>query len=276
MKTARIKAAVVAPEINLQAIAAHFGIQRTLQWDDNLILRSNELKGVIREPEDKRVYVFAFGTVAFVNCQRHEKIDILKYLLRVDKRISTNFREYFDEYTLEEKPDAADEFSYGKLTVQRFSEYQMEIIATILAKSCALERIESSINLLLDQTEDVVSNLRTGKLQSTDSQLAKMAANTLGFKLDTVSFVAILDKPEITWNNQAAGELFDKLSKWFELDERYQKCHYKIETLKDITDVFTSLAHAKRGNRLEWAIIILIAAELTITLFDKFINHFIH
>ena len=276
MKQARFKAAVVASEINLQSIAVHFGIQRTLKWDDTLILRDNELKGVIGEPNSKRVYIFAFGAMVFVNFQKHEKMDVLIYLQRVDKRISTNFREYFDEYLLEVNPEAERGLSYAKMQVEKISEYQMEIIATILAKSCALERIENSINLLLDQNEEVVSNLHAGKLKFSDSQLAKMAASTLEFKLDTVSFVAILDKPEITWNNEAAGELFEKLSKWFELDERYQKCHYKIDTLQDITNVVTSLAHTKHGVRLEWAVIILIAAELTVTLFEKIIEPLMH
>jgi uncharacterized Rmd1/YagE family protein len=39
---------------------------------------------------------------------------------------------------------------------------------------------------------------------------------------------------------------------------------YKSETLLDMTDVFTSLSHARRSARLEWIIIILIAIEIVL------------
>ena len=277
MQRIEFKCAIIAPEIHLQNIATHFGIKRKFNWDDTLVLRSNHLKGIIREPGDKYVFIFAFGGIVFTNFQQHEKMDVIKYLQKLDKSITSNLRDYFDEYFLEVDAELVEEeINFTHMRVRKLLPFQNEVIATVLAKSCALERTESAIDLLLDQTEHVVVNLRNGKLGTKDSELARMAANVLGFKLDTVSFVAILDKPEITWNNEAAGDLFDGLRKLFELEERYQKVQYKLEALKDVTDVFTAMTHAKRGNRLEWAVILLIAAEVALGIFDKVLGHFGH
>jgi uncharacterized Rmd1/YagE family protein len=269
-----LKAFVVAPEINLLNVALHFGIRRTLKWDDSVKLTENNLRGIINDTREKRVYIYPFGSVVFVNFQEHEKADMLKYLKRIEKGVNLGAHEFFDEYTIEVVSVPEKEPTFEYMQVREYADYLLEVVATILAKSIALDRTEHAIDILLDKTESVVANLRNGHLNTSDSELAKMAANVLEFKLDTVSFVAILDKPEVTWDNEAAGELFDRLSKTFELDERYQKSYSKLETLKDITEVFTALSHAKRGNRLEWMIIILIAVELLVSLFDKVFVHF--
>jgi len=48
--------------------------------------------------------------------------------------------------------------------------------------------------------------------------------------------------------------------------QRYLEIKHKSETLLDMTDVFSSLSHARRSARLEWIIIILIAIEIVIYL----------
>ncbi len=40
----------------------------------------------------------------------------------------------------------------------------------------------------------------------------------------------------------------------------------------DITEAFSGLAHAKRGTRLEWIIIILIAFEIVLSLYEMFVK----
>ena len=72
----------------------------------------------------------------------------------------------------------------------------------------------------------------------------------------------VLDKPDITWDDSEADRLYLTMARLFELNQRYQEIKHKSETLLDMTDVFTSLSHARRSARLEWIIIILIAIEI--------------
>ena len=150
------------------------------------------------------------------------------------------------------------------------AQYQLDIISIVLAKSVALDKIEMDISYLLDEIENVVSDLHQGKLTVSDEKLAKMSAGILGFKLSTISYIMLLDKPAITWTHEKASELFEELVTLFELSERYGNNRHKIDTLMDITEVFSGLAHAKRGTRLEWAIIILIVIEIFLSIFDIF------
>ncbi len=272
MNSVDFKAVVVCNELNLSNIAQHFGIYRKFRWEDSLRLTENELKGIIKEPEKKVVYIFHFGSLVFINCEHHDSMDILEYLKRLEKNVTTtNLRDYSDDYKIEINAQESPALNNDFMVVAKLNDHHMEIVSTVLAKSVALEKTEKAIDLLLDEIEDVVSYLNQGQLTTSDSQLAKLSARVLGFKLNTLSYIMLLDKPDITWVNEDAEYMFTELSSIFELEDRYGKIRQKSDTLLDITQVFSTLAHAKRGNRLEWAVIILIAIEIVLSLYEMFV-----
>ena len=267
------KAIVLGNEINLNKISQHFGSNRKLKWEEYLVLKGTELQGIVREIEIKRVYLFHFGSIVFLNFQYHEIMDIINYLKTIEMGINdTDTFKYVDEYKIESNPESEFAINNDYMVTKQQEEYHFDIVSTVLAKSVALEKIESDISRVLDEIEDVVNDLYQGELAVSDEKLAKMSASILGFKLSTISYVMLLDKPAITWNNEGAGELFNELTILFELTDRYEKLRHKIDTLMDIIEVFSGLAHAKRGTRLEWAVIILIAIEICLSLFGLFFD----
>lgn len=270
MRDAEFKALVPGTEIDLNKLAQHFGIPQDFKWEDALILGESYLKGIVREPANKEVHIFPFGSMVFVNCQHHEIMDILQYLKRIEKSLNvTNPFEYADDYLLEvaeEEPCVNND----RMVTGEPKAYQRSIVATVLAKSVALEKIEIEIDRLLDEIEDIVQYLHQGKLNISDAKLAKLSARILGFKFNSISYIMLLDKPDITWSNEEAAALFTELAALFELEDRYEKMRHKSDTLMDITQVFSSLVHAQRGTKLEWAVIILITIEIVLSLLEKF------
>lgn len=270
MSIEEFKAVVLSNELNLNNIATHFGMNRKLKWEDSLVLREAELKGIIKDLENKRVRLFHFGSVIFINFAHHEMTDVINYLRNLDKSIvSSDPFKYIDDYKIEISPEAEPTVKNDYMLIQEEEEYHREIVSTILAKSVALDRIENHIDSLLDDVEVTVEQLHKGNLVVSDEKLAKISAKILGFKLNTISYIMLLDKPEVTWDNQAASDLYAELGMIFELDDRREIVHHKTQILMDITEVFSGLAHAKRGTKLEWAIIILIVIEILLSLIDK-------
>jgi uncharacterized Rmd1/YagE family protein len=266
------KAIVFSNEINLNKIAQHFGINRKFKWEESLLLTSIELEGIVGKTDNKMVYIFHFGSIVFLNFQHHEITDVINYMKKIEVGIiHSNVFKYVDEYKIESNPNGIFAINNEYMVTEQQDQYQLDIVATILAKSVALDKIEIDISYLLDETEEVVNKLHQGKLAVSDEKLAKMSASILGFKLSTISYIMLLDKPAITWNNENASELFDELTALFELNERYDKNRHKIDTLMDITEVFSGLAHAKRGTLLEWAIVLMIAFEIVLSLVDLFL-----
>lgn len=271
MTTFNFKAVALLKEIHINKLASHFGINHKFKWEESLSLKETELKGIVRESAGKSIFVFPFGSIVFMNCAYHEIMDIIHYLGRLEKNLNQiTALEFFDDYKIEISPEISPNekpsINNDNLITSCELDYQNEIVSTVLAKSVALERIEYEIDKLLDEIEDIINNLQQGYLNVSDKKLANISARILGFRLNVISYIMLLDKPEITWVNEEAEILYDKLSSLFELTDRCENTRLKSEMLMDITKVFSELAHAKRANKLEFAIIFLIIIEIVISL----------
>lgn len=267
------KAIVLTNELNLSKIAQHFGVKLKFKWEDFLLLKGEQLKGIIATGENKQIYLFHFGSMVSVNLQHHEIMDVVRYL----KRLELNINEekaftYEDDYSLEVSPDEEPAINNDMMLVHEQKKYHTDLVATVIAKSVSLDKSEVEVDALLDKIEAVVHNLSQGNLGVSDSELARMTSEILTFRLDALSSLRLLDNPDITWDNEEASALYQELLVLFELKERYENLRHKTETLMDITDAFSGLAHAKRGTRLEWIIIILIAFEIVLSLYEMFVK----
>lgn len=270
MKDYEFRSSVISNEISLNELAGHFGIKKKFKWEEPLILDEKFLKGILSQPSGKFVYAFSFGSLVCVNMEFHEIKDVINYFKKIDKNLKNNeASQYIEDFKLEVREDCEFELNYNSITVNSLEDYYLSMLATVLSKSVALKKIEEDIDILLDEIEDIIKFLDRGHLNLNDDKLAKMSANILKFKYNTISYIMLLEKPQIAWNNEEAEAFFANLSDLFELKDRYEKIRHKTEVLLDITEVFTSLTHAKRGTRLEWAVIILILIEIIMSIADK-------
>jgi required for meiotic nuclear division protein 1 len=273
MQTYDFKSTVVSNEININEIAKHFGINKKFKWEEPLILDEKNLEGIILQPKKKFAFIFHFGSIAFINLTFHEMQDIVNYLKNSDKSLDMNIPfKYVEDFKLEikqdlkpeDKEDIIFEINYNSITANKLYNYILDIIATLLAKSVALEKIENDIDEILDEIENIIEFLDKGKLNLGDEQLAKMSGKILRFRYNTISSLMLLDKPDIAWKKEDAEDFFLQLSTLFEMKDRYEITKKKTDVLLDIIEVFTGLTHAKRGTKLEWMVIILIAIELIV------------
>jgi len=264
------KAVAVSRELNLTAIASQFGIERPFSWEDTLSLSESHLEGILPQPASKGVYLFSFGALVFVNCADSDIMDVIAYLKKLDRNLAEFTRvEYVDDYKLTVSGDESS-VTYDELIAPEMKDYYRQLVAVILAKSTAMERIEDEISRLFDDVEQFITQLKRGSLSISDERLAKLSGRILSYRYSSISYIMILEKPDIVWRNQEAQELYSDLERLFELPDRYEKISHKTQTLLDMTQVFADLYHAKRGTRLEVAVILLIAFEIILSLVERF------
>ena len=271
MDSWQFKAIVLCNEINLNKISSHFGINKKFKWEDPLVLSHQSLNGIIKDVENKWIYVYYFGSMVFINMEFHEIQDIVKYFKTIDDTLkNNNINEYIDDYKLEISPEYEYAIYNDLMTSNEFKPYYLDIISLVLAKSISLKKIENDTDKLLDSIEDVINDLDTGTFRMTDMQLAKTSAKVLRFKYNTISNLMLLDKPKAAWNSEDIESFFIEIIVLFDISDRHKKINYKTEILTDITDVFSSLTHEKRATRLEIMVIVLILFELLISIFELF------
>lgn len=269
MKHWKFKSLVLCNEINLNIIASHFGINKKFRWEDPLVLSNAKLKGILKDETDKIAYIYHFGTIVFINMEHHEIHDLINYIKNIDPNFKNDIpNNLVDEYKLEIDPSYEYNLFNSLMTAKEFKPYYLDIISLILAKSTALNKVEVDIDKLLDSIENIINYLETGKFNMSDKEISKISAKVLRFKYNTMSYLMVLDKPEAAWTNKEIEDFFADFSSLFEIADRYKKISNKTEILQDITEVFTSLTHEKRGTKLEIMVIVLICFELIVSIIE--------
>jgi len=271
MDTIRLRAYWLGNEIGLDALAKHFGLSRRSKWEDLLHLDAANLAGVLKEPEGKSVDLFPFGCVVTWGLAHHEVADLVAYLRKVQPRLQDPHELFQDDLLLQIGADRL-EIRDDRVAVPVLEGWMAGILSTVLSKSVALERVEHEIERLLDEAEPVVQELSRGRVSPSDRKVSSLAGQIMSFRLDTVSYIQLLDKPDATWDNPAAEDFYGRLSQLFELQERYDKIQAKSAVLMDLTGVVTNYAHHHHSARLEWMIILLIVFEILLSLYEMFVR----
>jgi len=270
MQPIRFTAFALDGELDLNRLAGRLSISRKYRWEEPMRLNPVTLTPSA-DGDNLQIYLYSFGSLVFVNGDDELVGRFLEAIAQYTETLKVQPQlRYREEYRLEIEPQRPASISNDAALLPTFSQVSQDIICLVLAQSVALERIEERTDAVLDEVEGLIAQLKRGKLELPDRDLARLASIVLGFKYASVAQIMVLDKPDITWDNAEAERFYLTMAGLFELRPRYQEIKHKSETLLDVNEVFTSLSHARRSARLEWIIILLIAFEIIMTLWEKF------
>ncbi|NMA35185.1 MAG: RMD1 family protein [Clostridiaceae bacterium] len=271
MKHFEFKAFAVHNEVDLNKIAVSCGIPKKYTWEEPLILDHHLLANILggEFEADGKVLVFSFGCIVLVNVPE----DIMPRLLNFIKGFEPetdlhNWNKYTDEYELRIEPESTLEITDEYAVVPNFELFHIELVAIVIAKSVALEKTEEELGKIFDQLESIIDRLEHGQLRVGNRELARTTAQVTRHQYNTISYIMILDKPDITWSNSDASLFYDKMSDIFELNDRYTILTKKADIMNNIINGFSSISHSIRGLFVEWVIVLLIVFEVILMVLD--------
>jgi required for meiotic nuclear division protein 1 len=273
MNELNFKAYAVTNEIDLNKIAGECNIRKKYTWEEPLILQSEVLGIIIKEEpgKDEKVLVFSFGSIVFINSTPQHTEIFMHYLKSIKPDVDIRRYDLFqDDYVLHPTEGEEMEFTDEYVQIPNMALFYPELISIVIAKSVALERIEEQLGKILDDLESKIDNLEKGKLNVGNRELAKTTSRIVRHEYNTIAYIMILDKPDITWINSDAADFYEKMSEFFELNDRYEVIKSKTEILKSIIDGLATISHSIRGLFVEWVIVLLIVVEVLLMLFDLF------
>lgn len=245
----------MAKEINLAKAAD--------KLDKNLIGRRREFLTYLLGPHEF-LFVFSFGAVVFVNVNKDAQNGIKKSLSKFFiNPVKGSFEESYALREMERKFNIGEEAADLPLIGMG----ETEIAARILAQSAALEYIEDLTEEILSNTEAMNSGLEKGQFSKSAKEVLQIFAQNNSIIQFVISKLALLDKPEITWENQRLEMLFSQLADIFELRPRFKNIEYKIGFARDNSEFILTALQGRRESFLEVIIIILIAIDIIIYFF---------
>lgn len=212
------------------------------------------------------VALYRFGVAVMIGLSPLEEDNVLE---QVKLRVSGSHAHVDDESAmLEISPDLDDKVPPGgAITMKDLSEQRLLVVADALAKSVSLGRDEREVNSVFDTIEPFAANLaRNGRPPWKRRSMLKLIGQTLLVQHRVSGRVAVEEKPDVLWDRPDLERLYARLEDEYELKERAETLKRKLDTIVETARILTEMIDADRATRLEATIVVLIIAEIIITI----------
>lgn len=259
------RAYALTNEIDLNKIALEYGSSKKYTWEEPFSFQGEVLSTILAHhiTDAQKILVFSFGSIVLINLPSEDIKKFLEYLKKVKPDLEIRkYEAYMDDYKLHVEHDSEIILTDDYVVVPDYQIFYPDLVSTVIAKSVALERTEEQLGKILDKLENIIDRLEKGKLNISNKELARITAGIVRHEYNSITYIMILDKPDITWINHEASIFYDRMSEFFELNDRYEIIKQKTRILENIIDGFTSISHSIRGLYVEWIIVILVLAEV--------------
>ncbi len=217
------------------------------------------------------LFLYRFGSVVFFNVEQSKQdeiVDKIKTVIRRTDVLSTS-----DEFALEVHEDEKNSVQFERVIVDKLTLDRIEIIALVMAQSATLEFFEIKVDQLLARSGEISGLLKdTGRMKRTSRYINKFMGDCMSTKQELAASLYLLDKPDETWEDQVLDNLFRDAAEMFELKERYKTIGHKLKIIEENLKVISALLANRKAAFLEWLIIILIAIEVVLFVYELWIK----
>lgn len=225
---------------------------------------------VFQEGERGFYFIYRFGSVIFFNVgpeTRESVLNKLKSLIGEKPEMIIS-----EDFALRIDPGEGISVEFDTATIDKFTIDRLEIISMVLAQSTALEYFEIKVDDMLGRSADIGHALKKrGRLERRAGEIKKFIGQCITTKQSLVASLYLLDKPDETWEDQVLDKLYREAVDMFELRDRYKTVDYKLRMIQENLELIADLLQYRHANFLEWAIIVLIAIEIVLFVFQLFV-----
>jgi len=157
----------------------------------------------------------------------------------------------------------------GSIVLADASRDRMELVATVLSRSVVLARNETLVSEAFDASTPLVSDLReNGRVRLPIRRVMRQVGNVLAARHRVTGMVQASERPDLLWDHPELDRLYVRLDAEYELGERAGILDRKFGALGDFSEALLDIVQEKRAVRLEAAIIVLIAFEILLSLYE--------
>ncbi len=214
-----------------------------------------------------KVALYRYGVAVLAGLTPLEEEDVLARLK--DRVVGAPLRKEDEAVTLL-VGEAEDRVApNGAIALKDLSNERFLVFADAIAKSVALARDEREVNSVFDKIEPLANVLeRAGRPMRDRREMLRLIGQALGVQHRVSGRVAVDDKPDVLWDRPDLERLYARLEDEYELKERGQTLQRKLGVIVETVRALTEIIDADRSSFMELAIVLLIVAEIGISLFE--------
>lgn len=219
------------------------------------------------------VVLYRFGVAVMVGLSPLEEDEVLS---QIKTRLSGPHAHAEDEVAqLEISSENEDRIPPGGAIAMRdLSPARLLVVADALAKTVSLGRDEREVNAVFDVIEPFAGRLfEHGRTPRNRRSMLKLIGQTLLVQHRVSGRVAVEEKPDVLWDRPDLERLYARLEDEYELRERADTLKRKLDVIAETARAMTDIIDADRSTRLEMIVVLLILAEIFLTLVQMVFWH---
>lgn len=250
--------------------AIHLGQRIDLRkLQSNLGLRISFREPLVVEyAKNKFVSFFRYGVVVFWNLGDGE---INEILLKINPFVIEPFQEKIEEIMVVKIAKAKDEIKNGNIFISDLRIEKVAIMSIVLSRSIVLDYFEREVAKVMNDIGIVINSFALkGKTSLSGRELLKKVGVAMSIKHLAVNQMAMLDKPDLIWDDKGLDSLYSEVAEEYELDERYEILNDKLKMLFTSIEFILGYIDVRRSLFLEITIVFLIVFEIVIFLIEQF------
>lgn len=251
--------------------ALHLGKKiHTKKFQDKLGLRPMHRDPLIYEySSSKFVAVLKYGVIVFWDFSEGEINEFLSIAAEfVIDRFETPFEEDTEIKILKK---GKNEIKNNQINLNATSLENIAVTSLIIGRSVALDYYDKAVEKALNEFDSVMKAFEEkGKTDLSGRELLKKVGFAMNVRHLVVTQLALLDKPELTWEDRQLDNFYNELSEDFEIEDRYAILNQKLESIFRNAEFILDYLNSSRSHTLEVIIVFLILIEIVIFFYEKF------
>lgn len=236
-------------------------------FPDGQLSQSTKTQLIIEWTSDSVAYAFDFGALVFINVPDRLRAEVLaRFAAHLPREPHPPLHE---DFLIEVRPGAAIgiEMAFDRVVVPELGPTTLAVIAYVLAQSTAIDYYDEDAQAILDRIGTISTEVsQHGKPRGRQRDLVRFVGAAISSQVEIISAISLLDKPDITWEDELADRLHDKLRYHLEIAERYRALEAKLQVIREALQALLELSSERRMLFIEVAILLLILLETAVGL----------
>ncbi|KAK3015381.1 hypothetical protein RJ639_005882 [Escallonia herrerae] len=213
--------------------------------------------------------VFQYGSIVLFNVRDH---DVDGYLKIVEKHASGLLPEMRkDEYEVREKTTLQTWMQGGLdyIMLQYLNIDGIRTIGSVLGQSIALDYYVRQVDGMVAEFTDINRGMeKTGTFTMERKKLFQLVGKANSNLADVILKLGLFERSDIAWKDAKYAQIWEYLRDEFELTQRFASLDFKLKFVEHNIRFLQEILQNRKSDFLEWLIIILIGAEILISVYD--------
>ncbi len=254
--------------VEAYSYASRFVLRDIAPWlPPGPTVRVEKTQLVVAWQPDALLYAYDFGALVFINVPEASRKQTLAAFFKSLPR--EPHPPLHEDFLVEVRPGSKIEIAmaFDRVVVPELGPSTLEVIAMVLAQSVSIDYYDEDAQAILDKLAGMAAEVaRKGRPLRRQRDLVRFAGSAMAFQTEIIGAILLLDKPDLTWEDEHADRLHDKLRYHFEIPERYKALETKLVTIRETLQALLAMGSERRMFFVEVAVLVLIVIEVVMGL----------